>query len=142
MPHASWPKKQNIKQKLCCNKFNKDFKNDPHPKKKKIQNNEAISLISCQHRLTQFCSCTYYKLYLSLKQIHLQDLLIQIYFTTTKNFPFNTESVPNMYFKYDTAWQFLRGVWNIYIHVLSQQSIFLFILLISLSPIFLYSLEN
>ena len=26
MPHASWPKKQNIKQKLCCNKFNKDFK--------------------------------------------------------------------------------------------------------------------
>ena len=36
MPHASWPKKQNIKQKLCFKKFNKDFKNDPHPKKKKI----------------------------------------------------------------------------------------------------------
>ena len=35
IPHASWTKKQNIKQKLCCNKFNKDFKNDPHPKNKK-----------------------------------------------------------------------------------------------------------
>ena len=28
-------KKQNIKQKQYCNKFNKDFKNDPHQKKKK-----------------------------------------------------------------------------------------------------------
>ena len=27
--HASWPKKQNIKQKQCSNKFNKDFKNVP-----------------------------------------------------------------------------------------------------------------
>ena len=26
---------QNIKQKQYCNKFNKDFKNDPHQKKKK-----------------------------------------------------------------------------------------------------------
>ena len=30
-PHASWPKKQNIKQKQYCKKFNKDFKNGPHP---------------------------------------------------------------------------------------------------------------
>ena len=26
---ASWPKNQNIKQKQCCSKFNKDFKNGP-----------------------------------------------------------------------------------------------------------------
>ena len=32
IPHASWPKKQNIKQKQDCNKINKDFKNGPHQK--------------------------------------------------------------------------------------------------------------
>ena len=32
---ASWPKNQNIKQKQYCKKFNKDFKNGPHQKKKK-----------------------------------------------------------------------------------------------------------
>ena len=32
IPHASWPKNQNIKQKQYCNKFNKDFKNGPHQK--------------------------------------------------------------------------------------------------------------
>ena len=32
IPHASQPKHQNIKQKKYCNKFNKDFKNDPHQK--------------------------------------------------------------------------------------------------------------
>ena len=26
IPHASWPKKQNIKQKQYCNKLGKDFK--------------------------------------------------------------------------------------------------------------------
>ena len=26
IPHASWPKNQNMKQKQYCNKFNKDFK--------------------------------------------------------------------------------------------------------------------
>ena len=26
MPHASWPKHKNIKQKQYCNKFNKDLK--------------------------------------------------------------------------------------------------------------------
>ena len=38
IPHVSGPKNQNIKQKQYCNKFNKDFKNDPHKrilKKKK-----------------------------------------------------------------------------------------------------------
>ena len=32
IPHASWPKNQNIEQKQYCNKFNKDFKNGPHQK--------------------------------------------------------------------------------------------------------------
>ena len=31
--HASQPKKQNIKWKQYCNKFNKDFKNCPHQRK-------------------------------------------------------------------------------------------------------------
>ena len=43
IPHVSWPKQtnkqtkkpQNIKQKQYCNKFNKDFKNGPHQKKRK-----------------------------------------------------------------------------------------------------------
>ena len=26
IPHALWPKNQNVKQKQYCNKFNKDFK--------------------------------------------------------------------------------------------------------------------
>ena len=26
IPHAPWPKSQNIKQKPCCNKLNEDFK--------------------------------------------------------------------------------------------------------------------
>ena len=37
IPHASWPKNQNIKQKQYCNKFSKDFKNGPH-KKKNLKN--------------------------------------------------------------------------------------------------------
>ena len=32
IPHASWPKNQDIKEKQYCNKFNKDFKNGPHQK--------------------------------------------------------------------------------------------------------------
>ena len=35
IPHALQPKNQNRKQKQYCNKFNKDFKNGPHHKKKK-----------------------------------------------------------------------------------------------------------
>ena len=30
IPHASWPKNQNIKQKQYCNKFNEEFKNGTH----------------------------------------------------------------------------------------------------------------
>ena len=37
IPHAWWPKKQNIKWKQSCNKFNKDFKNGPHLKKKNLK---------------------------------------------------------------------------------------------------------
>ena len=36
IPHASQPKKQIIKQEQYCNKFNKDFKNGSHQKKKKL----------------------------------------------------------------------------------------------------------
>ena len=39
-PHALWPKKkQSVKQKQYCNKFNKDFRNGPHQKKVKIKKN-------------------------------------------------------------------------------------------------------
>ena len=34
MPHALESKKQNIKQKQYCNKFNRDFKNGLHQKQK------------------------------------------------------------------------------------------------------------
>ena len=33
IPHASWPKNQNVRQKQYCNRSNKDFKNGPHQKK-------------------------------------------------------------------------------------------------------------
>ena len=32
-PHDLQPRNQNIEWKQYCNKFNKDFKNGPHPKK-------------------------------------------------------------------------------------------------------------
>ena len=32
IPHASWSKNQNVKQKQCYNKFNEDFKNGPYQK--------------------------------------------------------------------------------------------------------------
>ena len=35
IPHALWPKSQNMKEKQYCNKFNKDFFNGPNQKKKK-----------------------------------------------------------------------------------------------------------
>ena len=38
IPHASWWKTQNIEQKQYCHKFNKDFKSDPHLKKKTLKN--------------------------------------------------------------------------------------------------------
>ena len=42
-PHASLPKNQNVKQNQCCNKFNKDFKNGPHQKKKRNLKKEKKS---------------------------------------------------------------------------------------------------
>ena len=36
-PQASWTKYPNVKQKQYCNKFNKDYKNGPHQKKKKTK---------------------------------------------------------------------------------------------------------
>ena len=52
IPHASQSKIPNIKQKQCCNKFSKDFKNGPHQKK----NLKKISILQfCQKpRLGQF----------------------------------------------------------------------------------------
>ena len=50
--HTSWPKNQNIKQKQYCNKFNKDFKNGPHQKKKKRKN------LKKQKDYTAFLICT------------------------------------------------------------------------------------
>ena len=38
IPHALWPKSQNMKEKQYCNKFNKDFFNGPNQKKKKEKN--------------------------------------------------------------------------------------------------------
>ena len=43
-PHVSWPKHQNIKQKLYCKKFNKDLINDSHKKNHKKKKIEATSL--------------------------------------------------------------------------------------------------
>ena len=46
IPHASWPKNQNIKQKQCCNKVNKDFKNGPHFLKKLKKKKDTLSFLS------------------------------------------------------------------------------------------------
>ena len=47
IPHASGPKKpKNIKQKQYCNKFNKDFKNGPHQKKKSLKKKKTLSSLS------------------------------------------------------------------------------------------------
>ena len=50
IPHASWPKRkqtnkknQNIKQKQCCSKINKDFKNGPHQKINKLKTRSRSS---------------------------------------------------------------------------------------------------
>ena len=64
IPHASRPRKQNIKQKQHCNKFNKDLlKNDPHQKTvKKKKKNVApvhIHLISVNTTPISALSCWY-----------------------------------------------------------------------------------
>ena len=38
-----WSKKQNIKQKQYCNKFNKDFLNGPHKKSKKKKKKKKLN---------------------------------------------------------------------------------------------------
>ena len=54
-PHTSQPKSQNLKQKQYCNKFNKDFKNNPHQKKlfKKVQQ-RAFLLFFAYFSMTTF----------------------------------------------------------------------------------------
>ena len=42
IPHASQPKNQNIEWKQHCNKFNKDFKNNPHQNKKYLEKKKII----------------------------------------------------------------------------------------------------
>ena len=42
-PHALWSKNQDVKQQRYCNRFNKDFKNCPHQKKKKIPKKIKLS---------------------------------------------------------------------------------------------------
>ena len=55
IPQASQPKKQNIKQKQFCNKFNKDFKEMVHFKKKILkkvlmQCNRLLDLTSSHYQ--------------------------------------------------------------------------------------------
>ena len=45
IPHASRLKIQYIKLKQCCNKFNKDFKSDPHPKEKNLKKKKKGILV-------------------------------------------------------------------------------------------------
>ena len=52
IPHASWPKKQNIKQKQYFNKFNKDLKNGPHQKK-----NLKKKKVSSLHKMYKAGAC-------------------------------------------------------------------------------------
>ena len=47
IPHASWPKNQNIKQKQYCKKFKKDFKKTVHIKKKKKLYERNLIFIQC-----------------------------------------------------------------------------------------------
>ena len=49
--HASGPKHQNIKHRQCWNKFNKDFQNGPHQKKKR----KRIVGPSRKNRITSLC---------------------------------------------------------------------------------------
>ena len=49
---------QNIKQKQYYNKFNKDFKNDPHQKKKKFKRKGFIEAMMLKARLNVPCHCS------------------------------------------------------------------------------------
>ena len=43
IPHGLRPGSQGIEQRQYCNKFNRDFKNDPHQKKKILKKRKEIS---------------------------------------------------------------------------------------------------
>ena len=45
IPHTSWPKYQNIKQKQYCNQFNKDFKNGSHQKNLLKKSHDSCTLV-------------------------------------------------------------------------------------------------
>ena len=45
IPHASWTKNQNVKQKEYCNKFNEDFKTGPHQNRKKERNQPNVTSV-------------------------------------------------------------------------------------------------
>ena len=65
IPHALWPKNQNIKQKQHCNIFNKDFKNGLHQKDlKKITNDKDIA---DSHPCTAETNTTSYSNYTPIK---------------------------------------------------------------------------
>ena len=49
IPHALGPRNQNIRQKLCCNKFNEDFKKMVHIKKKKNLEKEGQEMTRDEH---------------------------------------------------------------------------------------------
>ena len=57
VPHASWPKNQNIKQKQYCNKFSKGFKKKVHIKKIFKKGSKFLVLIyMCKSlRLSSIC---------------------------------------------------------------------------------------
>ena len=52
--YALWPKNQNIKQNQYCNKFNKDFKNDPHQGKKKDSRVDGKNYRSRKNKIHHF----------------------------------------------------------------------------------------
>ena len=54
IPHASGSKNQNIKQKQYCNKFNEDFKNGPHQKKKEKEKRTSTLEALYKHDLFFF----------------------------------------------------------------------------------------
>ena len=52
IPCASCPKNQNIRQKRCCNKFKKDFKDGSHKKEKIKTKRMKASLFEAQMSFT------------------------------------------------------------------------------------------
>ena len=64
IPHDSWPKKQNIKQKQYCNKFDKDFQKMVHIKKKKsLKRKQKFALIHSSDLNTALRKSFYSKCY-------------------------------------------------------------------------------